>query len=181
MVLRERYVHRNGLGYNGLLRYDERMRKGEKMSEKQKRKISSAHKAFGENHWTKRLSVRKKISDANKGQPAWNKGKPAPWAKGRGFKKGHIPWNKGKHPKCYQKENHHNWKGGITSKEVRAGRPKPPACEICGRTGKICFDHDHRNGKFRGWICWGCNVALGHVDDSEVILGKMIEYLEKNR
>ncbi len=70
-------------------------------------------------------------------------------------------------------------------KQVKlAGRPRPNICEICSRTPKasrpfIMFDHCHKTGKFRGWICDSCNKALGHVEDSPEILQKMIIYLEK--
>lgn len=74
---------------------------------------------------------------------------------------------------------HHNWTGG--TKEQRAGRPKPEICEICGGGGRICFDHDHSNGKFRGWICHGCNSALGFARDSVQQLQKLIDYLNQNR
>jgi len=72
-----------------------------------------------------------------KGQTAWNKGLPAPWARNnhQTFKKGHKTWNEGKHiylggkriekgqhlsPKTEFKnettagEKNVNWKGGIT-------------------------------------------------------------------
>lgn len=38
---------------------------------------------------------RKCSSSSLKGKPAWNKGKPAPWAKHNLFAVGHTPWNKG--------------------------------------------------------------------------------------
>lgn len=63
--------------------------------------------------------------------------------------------------------------------EEMAGRPKPAACEICGSAkGRIAFDHCHRTGKFRGWICNGCNVVLGYVNDDPNHLRKLIAYLE---
>lgn len=121
-----------------------------------------------------------------------------------GFKKKHIPWNKGKKgihlsPKSEFKkgdrlpyesyrrgENHPHWKGGTSFKyreqylEKIAGRPRPDKCEICGRQGKIFFDHDHATGNFRGWICHGCNIALGHTEDNPMILILLAKYLENN-
>ena len=59
-----------------------------------------------------------------------------------------------------------------------AGRPKAKKCEVCGSSNRICFDHDHKTNKFRGWICNGCNSALGHVKDSLITLYKLAAYLE---
>jgi hypothetical protein len=70
--------------------------------------------------------------------------------------------------------------------EKKAGRPRPLACEICGKSFEDRnrfrghFDHDHKTGKFRGWTCLGCNVALGHVNDSIDRLRLLIAYLEKH-
>lgn len=50
-------------------------------------------------------------SVSKKGKEAWNKGKPAKWAIGNSFAKGHAPWNKGK--KTWTKELNPRWKGGI--------------------------------------------------------------------
>ncbi len=69
----------------------------------------------------------------------------------------------------------------LKKKEIIAGREKPKLCEICNkRGGKIVFDHDHSTGKFRGWICDHCNLALGNVFDDINILKKLISYLECN-
>lgn len=69
--------------------------------------------------------------------------------------------------------------------EQIAGRPKPSVCECCGRTATgrkdIHFDHCHQKGHFRGWICRGCNVALGCVNDDVRILRKLIAYLERTK
>lgn len=64
--------------------------------------------------------------------------------------------------------------------EIRAGRPKPATCEICGSPEKIVYDHNHETGKFRGWICCACNTALGNAKDSPSVLRKMLDYLLKN-
>lgn len=82
----------------------------------------------------------------------------------------------------------HAWRGGVKSMftieriktlEQIAGRPKPEICEICGGEGRICFDHNHATGKFRGWICHTCNGTLGFVRDRVEVLQKMIDYLNK--
>lgn len=71
------------------------------------------------------------------------------------------------------------WNKQMTKEEI-AGRLKPNTCEICGSGNKICFDHCHKTGKFRGWICVNCNVALGQVKDSKETLQKLIDYLTFN-
>jgi hypothetical protein len=67
----------------------------------------------------------------------------------------------------------------IARQERIAGRPKPSICEICNNTGRICFDHDHKTGNFRGWICTRCNVILGFVNDDANVLVEIIRYLNK--
>lgn len=84
--------------------------------------------------------------------------------------KGH--WTGNKNPR---------WKDGLSwleKLEKKAGRKRSDSCEICGSMERICFDHDHKTGKFRGWICDRCNVVLGRVKDSKDLLIKLKEYLE---
>ena len=70
--------------------------------------------------------------------------------------------------------------------------PPPDGCDICGKPAyqdqsyragyrykTLCLDHDHKTGKFRGWICDGCNVALSRMNDDVNILKNAIKYLEK--
>lgn len=64
--------------------------------------------------------------------------------------------------------------------EARAGRPRSASCEICGKYGKIVFDHDHDSDVFRGWICSRCNFVLGEVGDSQELLMKLVEYINKS-
>ena len=72
--------------------------------------------------------------------------------------------------------------------EKKMGRPyRPSHCELCGHPGygavgsKPCagifFDHDHRTGKARGWLCGRCNKVLGLVKDDQALLTAMISYL----
>ena len=61
-------------------------------------------------------------------------------------------------------------------------------CECCGRLftevkgvrREACFDHDHKTGAFRGWICHRCNLALGFVEDSRDRLQLLIQYLDRH-
>lgn len=70
-------------------------------------------------------------------------------------------------------------------KERLAGRPRPETCDICGVKGSgknwICFDHDHKRGHFRGWLCVRCNTVLGRVEDDTGLLLKMVAYLQRGR
>lgn len=59
------------------------------------------------------------------------------------------------------------------------GRHKPTFCYVCDDgEGKIVFDHCHKTGTFRGWICWRCNIILGHAKDQPHILRALAHYLE---
>lgn len=62
-------------------------------------------------------------------------------------------------------------------------RPRPEMCELCGRSGgakALHLDHDHATGKFRGWLCVRCNMALGLLRDSPQLLRDLADYLERN-
>jgi len=54
----------------------------------------------------------------------------------------------------------------------------PEFCQVCGSSGKVLVDHCHETGKVRGFLCSGCNLALGHVGDSRDVLLKLAEYVK---
>lgn len=56
---------------------------------------------------------------------------------------------------------------------------KPEFCEVCRNKGKIVYDHDHQTGRFRGWLCSQCNVAIGFAGENPNILRKLANYLER--
>lgn len=64
-------------------------------------------------------------------------------------------------------------------REEKAGRPKPKNCEVCGEDSQICFDHDHKTGDFRGWLCHKCNKILGFSRDDPKLLVKLAKYLNE--
>lgn len=65
---------------------------------------------------------------------------------------------------------------------LEAGRPRPDACDICGPSKRrIEFDHCHKRGHFRGWLCHRCNVVLGRVEDDPSLLMKMAAYLQRTQ
>ena len=66
-------------------------------------------------------------------------------------------------------------------KYPKPSRPEPEACEMCEKPslGKsLNLDHCHVSERFRGWLCWGCNVALGKLGDN---IDLAINRLEKYR
>ena len=73
----------------------------------------------------------------------------------------------------------YNWK--------RTGKPIPDyprttTCELCGdppNYRSLHLDHDHKTGKFRGWLCSKCNQGLGLFKDNPELLMKAVEYLKR--
>lgn len=50
-------------------------------------------------------------------------------------------------------------------------------CEICGTSEKLCWDHNHTTGNFRGTLCGPCNKGIGHFFDSPELCVRAAEYL----
>jgi hypothetical protein len=71
----------------------------------------------------------------------------------------------------------------LQRREKSAGRPRPEVCEICEKPNQIkkpiYWDHCHKTGMFRGWICHRCNTILAKVEDSSDLLRQMADYLER--
>jgi hypothetical protein len=68
------------------------------------------------------------------------------------------------------------------AREELAGRPPPKVCEVCGELHiRIVFDHCHKLGHFRGWICDRCNRVLGLAYDSPRVLRLLAQYLEDDQ
>lgn len=58
--------------------------------------------------------------------------------------------------------------------------PMPPSCEACGRNApKLCLDHDHTTGCFRGWLCDYCNRGIGQLGDNLSGVLKAAQYLKR--
>jgi hypothetical protein len=125
--------------------------------------------------WKHTEETRKKLSEAKKlNNPMWRKevrdkmiktkqGVPNP--KIKGDKNGN--WNDNKLT-------------SLQKLEIIAGRKRPERCELCNALRKIVFDHNHKTGKFRGWLCYKCNLALGMTNESIEILTLIIKYIQKH-
>ena len=69
----------------------------------------------------------------------------------------------------------------LRERELAAGRARPDTCEVpgCGKKqSAMTWDHDHKTGEFRGWICHRCNLTLGKAGDSPALLRALAAYLE---
>jgi hypothetical protein len=58
-------------------------------------------------------------------------------------------------------------------------------CAICGIEEsvckqKLCMDHNHTTGKFRGWLCHKCNSGIGSFDDNPHLLEKAASWLREH-
>jgi Recombination endonuclease VII len=57
-------------------------------------------------------------------------------------------------------------------------------CAICGGpppSGKpYYFDHNHKNGKFRGLLCQACNSMLGFAKDNPELLNEAAWYIREH-
>lgn len=72
----------------------------------------------------------------------------------------------------------------ITVRELEEYRKKQPVCEICGKEEtikggkiKLSVDHNHNTYKFRGLLCYACNVKLAWVEKE---WGNLKKYLERD-
>ena len=69
-------------------------------------------------------------------------------------------------------------------KTIIKSHPQPPygsSCDLCNKPvhKNWQLDHCHETGKFRGWLCKGCNTGLGGIGDSFESSLKALIYLSK--
>lgn len=78
---------------------------------------------------------------------------------------------------------------GISNKDRELWESKKPKnysifeCPICKKQSiagisKIVLDHNHKNGKVRGYLCESCNTGIGRFDDDPKIIKNAIEWLK---
>ena len=49
--------------------------------------------------------------------------------------------------------------------------------EVTGKNSRLHVDHNHRTGKVRGLLCYGCNIAMGFIGEDPEKLMKILDYL----
>ncbi len=57
-------------------------------------------------------------------------------------------------------------------------------CYVCGIpeiecNRKLCVDHNHETGNFRGWLCNNCNKSAGLLRESPEIILRLAKYVEQ--
>lgn len=87
--------------------------------------------------------------------------------------------NKNKH--LNSKVKIRNQQLDITYRQLNEYRKNHNVCEICKKscqTGrKLAVDHNHKNNKFRGLLCFNCNVMIERIETSGI--QNIINYLNK--
>ncbi len=70
-------------------------------------------------------------------------------------------------------------KFGITLKQFNTWMEiQNGCCAICEtKMTKPNVDHDHKDGHFRGILCWRCNASIGKFNDDPALLEKAAQYL----
>jgi hypothetical protein len=89
-------------------------------------------------------------------------------------------WTAQAHVKQYNRDYGREWR---RRKQIEKAGYAPTVCESCGgptRKGhQMSWDHDHKTGKFRGWLCHSCNAALGLLKDDPERIAKLLNYIER--
>lgn len=69
---------------------------------------------------------------------------------------------------------------GLFVEDVEARKKQQDGkCAICReKKDRLCVDHHHESGVFRGLLCVPCNAGIGNFQDSIEYLTHAIEYLQ---
>ena len=77
---------------------------------------------------------------------------------------------------CF-KEKYGCTKGSAEGKRIREDKIGTP-CACCGvPMDRPQFDHCHTTNKYRGWLCYNCNVGIGKLGDDLSGLMNAFAYL----
>jgi hypothetical protein len=52
-------------------------------------------------------------------------------------------------------------------------------CEDAPEKKRLAVDHDHETGELRGLLCFGCNIAIGHLKESKDMLERTLAYMNR--
>lgn len=136
-----------------------------------------------------------KEKERERSRQRYQRDKATYWRKNSKWFKEHREWDRERKRKAYRERYEHSQKLTLRKKHPYLSkdefeqiwpRLKDGPCEICG-TGtngierRMCIDHDHATGRFRGVLCHNCNMALGQFGDSEERLKQAIDYLVRKR
>jgi hypothetical protein len=86
-------------------------------------------------------------------------------------------------PRAYQ-NSQLKYRYGLTLEVFEAGIiHRLNLCEVCGSPNQmdpyLVVDHCHDSGAVRGFLCGGCNSALGYAKDNPTTLRALADYLER--
>lgn len=85
--------------------------------------------------------------------------------------------------RCYPdvRERSKKWKRA-RREQIRAEQ-MDSACEICGATEQLCWDHDHalEEAVYRGTLCMPCNFGIGNFRDDPALLRNAAKYVVSKR
>jgi hypothetical protein len=76
-------------------------------------------------------------------------------------------------------------KYGITVEQVRELLSRQN-CDLCGnqfkdKSFRCHIDHDHETNEVRGVLCGRCNTTLGMLEESPILLARMLAYLQNHK
>jgi len=66
--------------------------------------------------------------------------------------------------------NRGKFRNVISDEDLLQLKSEVKECVICGDTGPLVVDHDHKTGAIRGLLCNHCNRGLGHFRDDPELL-----------
>jgi len=55
----------------------------------------------------------------------------------------------------------------------------PDKCQVCFAQETIHVDHNHKTGIVRGFLCGGCNRALGILKENPIRIRQLADYIEE--
>lgn len=111
----------------------------------------------------------------------------------RGFCRVHLQADRRKNRSPFDKRAYNlAGKVKISVEEARTlVATMPDHCESCNdpapqledltrpRSSCLHYDHDHKTGNFRGWLCGNCNRAAGLLQDDPERARKLADYLSR--
>ena len=104
------------------------------------------------------------------------------------YRKRYRERNKDKE-ELWQRRTHLKSKYNLTEEQYNEMlRLQNGVCAICrqpesamrrGKIRNLCVDHCHTTGQVRGLLCVACNLSIGYLKDSALLLRVAADYIEK--